>query len=256
MNLRKFQMLKIKNQAYKLNLKINKIFSFKMKTRIIYFFIFFAAILPLACQGMNSENYKIDADVIGDGGQTGTSGNYKLTDTIGEEVIGIGESANYKSKAGFWHMVATTISLVVDSNTVNLGTVTPGTPITGESALTVTTDAWGGYELYVNQNHSMTHTDATTTIPEYSCAISSPCLWSGTGLGFTVKSGTEVDAKWGSSPNYKYAYFPNTSTKFHETSQYISGGNETAIEYKLDVSSSQKSGDYSNIITYVAMEKL
>lgn len=205
---------------------------------------------------MSSETYKINADVIGTGGQSGTSETYKLTDTIGEPVIGIGSSETYSGKAGFWYMIGTGISLAVDSNTVNLGTVTPGTPVTGDSTLTVTTDAWGGYELYVKQNHSLTHTDTATTIGEFGCDISVPCLWTGTGLGFTITSGTEVDAKWGSSPNYKYAYFPNASTKFHETSQYISGGDETAIEYKVDVPATQKSGSYSSIITYVAMEKL
>lgn len=205
---------------------------------------------------MSSTNYRIGADVIGQGGQTGSSDNYKLTDTIGEPVIGIGESENYKSKEGFWYMIGTAISLVVDSDAVDLGTITPGVPITGESTLTVTTDAWGGYDLYVNQNHSMTHSDAVTTISEFSCAISSPCLWTGTGLGFTLKSGTGVDVKWGTSPNYKYAYFSSSSTKFHDKTGYASGGDETIVEYKLDVPSTQKSGNYSNIITYIAMEKL
>ncbi|MHA1889085.1 MAG: hypothetical protein ACTSX0_13755 [Promethearchaeota archaeon] len=205
---------------------------------------------------MSSTNYKINADIIGQGGQTGLSSNYKLIDTIGEPVIGIGESDNYKSKEGFWHMIATSISLTVDSDTINLGIITPGTPVIGESTLTVTTDAWGGYELYVNQNHSMLHTDSTTAISEFICDINAPCLWSGNGLGFTIKSGTEVDTKWGSDPNYKYACFPDSSTKFHETSQYINGGNQTVIRYKLDTPVTQKSGDYSNVITYIAMEKL
>ncbi len=205
---------------------------------------------------MSSSNYKINADVVGSGGDLGSSTNYKLTDTVGEPIIGIGSSTNYKAKQGFWHMVATRISLTVDSNTVDLGTLSPGTPITGDSTLTITTDAWGGYELFVNQNNSLTHTDTSTTIPDYSCAIASPCAWSGVGLGFTITSGTSVDAKWGTSPNFNYAAFPNSSTKFHEVNQYISGGDDTGIEYKVDAVSSQKSGDYSNIITYTASEKL
>jgi hypothetical protein len=205
---------------------------------------------------MSSETFKINADVIGTGGQSGTSESYKLTDTVGEPVIGVSESETYKSKAGFWRMVGVSISLIVDSDVVNLGTLNPGNPVTGDSVLSVTTDAWGGYELYVNQNHSMMHTDTVTTIPEFSCAITNPCFWSGTGLGFSVISGTNVDAKWGSNPNYKYAYFPNVSTKFHETTQYISGIDETMVEYKVDVPASQKAGNYSNVITFMAMEKL
>jgi hypothetical protein len=227
-----------------------------MKKIFVLFLLIFLVEVQDCYSAMSSETFKINADVIGTGGQSGASETYKLTDTIGEPVIGINESETYKSKAGFWHMVGVSISLMVDSNVVNLGTLNPGSPVTGDSVLSVTTDAWGGYELYVSQNHSMTHTDTITTIPEFSCAIDNPCLWSGTGLGFSVISGTDVDAKWGTSPNYKYAYFPNVLTKFHETAQYISGADETMVEYKVDVPVSQKAGNYSNIITFMAMEKL
>ncbi|HBB36496.1 MAG TPA: hypothetical protein DEB07_03430 [Candidatus Moranbacteria bacterium] len=59
------------------------------------------------CQAaMTSSNYKIDADVIGGAGNTSTSANYRLGDTLGEPVIGEGASASYKTGAGFWYMVA------------------------------------------------------------------------------------------------------------------------------------------------------
>lgn len=205
---------------------------------------------------MGSTNYKIDADVIGVAGGLGTSASYKLTDTIGEPVIGIGQSTNYQMQAGFWYMVNFIISLQVDSNTVNLGNLTPGTPVTGESVLTVATDSWGGYDLLASQNHQMTHSDTVTTIPNYSCDIASPCLWSGAGLGFTVKSGTRVESKWGTTPNFKYAYFPLTDTIFHEKTGYTSGGDVTTVGYELDAPTTQKSGSYSNIVTYTAMTKL
>lgn len=207
-------------------------------------------------QAATSENYKIDADVLGVGGSAGTSENFNLTDTIGEPIIGIGASESYKSKAGFWNMVNTAINLTIDSSTVNLGTITPGTPVTGESEITVTTDSWGGYDLKVNENNNMTHTDTVTTIPDYSCDIALPCLWSGVGLGFTIKSGTGVDGKWGTNPNYKFAYFPETSTNFHAKTGFSSGWDVTTIGYKVDTSASQKSGQYSSIITYTALTKL
>lgn len=205
---------------------------------------------------MSSDNYKINADVFGVAGGEGSSGNYKLTDTVGEPVIGIGQSDNYALQAGFWYMVNYMISLSVDSNTVNLGTITPGTPITGQSIITVATDSWGGYDLLASQNHQMLHTDTITTIPNYACDIASPCLWSGNGLGFSVKSGTGVESKWGTDPNLKYAYFPLADTIFHEKIGYTSGGDATTVEYKLDTPATQRSGNYSNVITYTAMTKL
>lgn len=207
---------------------------------------------------MSSDNYKIDADVMGVGGDVGTSESFRLTDTIGEPIIGVGASETYKSKAGFWEMVNTSVTLTVDSNTVNLGSITPGSPVEGDSEITVTTDSWGGYDLLTSENHNMTHTDTVTTIPDYSisCDIDNPCAWTGVGLGFTVKSGTSVEAKWGSSPNYNFAYFPESADAFHSKSGYTSGGDQTVVGYKVDTSASQQSGQYSNIITFTAMTKL
>lgn len=219
---------------------------------VIFIILFF----PISVLAMSSANYKIDADVIGVAGELGSSTNYKLTDTLGEPVIGIGQSTNYQMQAGFWYMVNFIISLQVDSNTVNLGTLTPGTPVVGQSVLTVTTDSWGGYDLLASQNHQMTHTDTVTTIPNYSCDIANPCLWSGVGLGFTIKSGTGVESKWGITPNFNFAYFPLVDTIFHEKTGYTSGGDVTTVGYELDVTTTQKSGNYSNIITYTAMTKL
>ena len=225
-------------------------------------FLFFVAIIggvifsPFYTEAAFSENYKINADVIGVGGEAGDSESYMLKDTLGEPIIGPGTSETYKTKAGFWYMVTTAISLIVDSNTVNLGTLTPGTPVTGQTIISVATDAWDGYDLYTSQNHQMLHMDTVTTIPNYSCDIGTPCLWSGVGLGFSVTAGTSVEAKWGTSPNFKYAYFPLSPTVFHQKSGYLSGVDQTTVGYKLDAPSTQKSGTYSNIITYTAMERL
>ena len=204
----------------------------------------------------SSTNYRIESDVIGIAGNTSGSTNFNLSDTLGQPVVGLGGSTTYKVQDGFWHTVNFSLSLTLDSNDLDLGTVTPGSPVVGQTTISVITDAWGGYDLLTNQNHSMTHTDATTTIPDYSCLIASPCAWSGTGLGFTVASGTAVEAKWGTSPNYNYAAFPLASTIFHTKGGYLSGADQTVVGYKLDVPSTQKSGQYSNIIYYTAMTKL
>ena len=219
--------------------------------------ILFACLLSVnICFAAESENYKINADVLSVGGDAGSSENYKLTDTVGEPVVGVGASENYKSKAGFWPMVNTAISMVVNSNAVNLDSHTPGTPITGNSIITVTTDSWSGYDLLASENHNLLHEYSVTTISDYSCAINAPCLWSGTGLGFTVTSGTGVESKWGSDPNFKYAYFPESDAIFHVKTGYTSDGDNTEVGYKLDTPTTQKSGSYSNAITYTAISKL
>jgi hypothetical protein len=213
-------------------------------------------LVPFFSFAMSSSNYKINADEIGVGGGLGNSASYKVIDTIGEPIIGNGQSESYKIKAGFIPMTNYSLSLVVDSNVKDLGSVTPGGSVQGQSTLNVTTDSWGGYDLLINQNHSMLHADAVTTIADFSCEISSPCGWVGNGFGFSVNSATGVDAKWGSNPNYNYAAVPLSATVFHSKSGYTSGIDQTVVGYKISISQSQKSGNYSNAVTYTALAKL
>ncbi len=227
-----------------------------MKSLIKYIFVLVFIFIPSFVFAMGSANYKIDADVIGASGALGSSTNYKLNDTMGEPVAGIGSSTNYKLQQGFQYMINTGISLTVDSNTKNLGSVNPGSSVAGQSTLTVTTDSWGGYDLLVDENHAMLHTDAVTEIPDYSCTIASPCAWSSNGFGFTVLSGTDVEAKWGTNPNYNYAAVPLAATVFHTKAGYASGGNETVVGYNVAPAISQKSGTYSNAIVFTVAAKL
>jgi hypothetical protein len=216
----------------------------------------FLLIAPSAVFAMSSDNYSISADVIGASGSIGSSTSYQLNDTLGEPVVGIGTSSNFTAQQGFQYMVNTGISFTVDSNTQDFGTVVPGSSVSGQSTLTVTTDSWGGYDVMVSENHAMLHSDAITTISDYSCSIAVPCIWSGNGFGFTILSGSGVDAKWGTNPNYKYAAAPVSATAFHLKNGYSSGGDQTVVGYKVAPSVTQQSGAYSNIITYTALAKL
>lgn len=227
-----------------------------MKIKSFLIAILFIAIPILVLAVTESANYKITVDNFGFAGDDGSSENYNLQDTIGEPIVGIGTSENYETQSGFWYMENVLMSVVLDTTTENLGTLNPGTPNIGETVISVTTDCVAGFDLYVRQDNQMTHTDTVTTIPNYSCDIAVPCLWSGTGLGFSITAGTSVDVKWGTSPNFKYAYFPLIDTKIHEKTTYSLSPDNTTIEYKIDVPSVQKSGNYSNNITYTAISKL
>ena len=227
-----------------------------MKYLIKIFVLIIFAFAASEVFAMSSSNYQINADVIGASGALGNSTNYQLNDTLGEPVIGVGSSANYELQQGFQYMINTGISLIVDSDTKNLGSVNPGSSVQGQSTIGVTTDSWGGYNLLISENHSLLHTDTVTAINDYSCDISNPCVWSGYGFGFTVYSGTDVEVKWGSDPDFNYAAVPLVDTIFHSKSGYSSGDDETVVQYNVAPSSSQKSGSYSNVILFTALAKL
>ncbi len=214
--------------------------------------------VPIFVLAATDGTYNITVDNIGfAGGEASGDGTYQLMDTVGEPIVGVGTSEDYKSQDGFWYMVNSTISLTLDSNTKDLGTVTAGTPKTANTTATVVTDSAGGYDLLISENHAMTHVgDGTTTISDYAGTIATPTAWTGTGLGFTITSGTGVEAKWGTSPNNNYAGMPTTDTIFHEKTGYTSGDDDTVVEYKVDVPGAQKSGVYTNTVTYTAISKL
>jgi len=222
--------------------------------------------VPRMCLArMSSDNYKIDADSINAGGGTGTSDTFKLSDTAGEAVIGGGSSATYKVKAGFQYMVNTYLTLAIDGNPEdpkNLGSLVPGSPVTGQTVVTVTTDSWNGYTLDVSKDHKMLHTDKVTELDDHNGTIDGPpdgpgpLLWEAPdnlGFGFTLLLGTNVETKWGSTPDFKYAAFPATDITAHVKEDFKSGADGTTIGYKADAPQDQKSGAYSCTVTYTAV---
>lgn len=226
---------------------------------LVYIFLIFILFSFQSVFAMESETYKINADSINLGGLSGSSENYNLNDTLGEVIIGEGSSASYKTKAGLQYMVNTYLSLTVDNSSKDLGSLLSGSPITGQTTTSVTTDSWGGYAIVVSKNHPMRHTDAVTEIDDANGSISVPLLWQSPndlGFGFSIISGTNVDSKWGSSPNYKYAAFPNLAETAHLKSGFSSNLDETVFGYKTDVSTDQKSGSYASTVTYTAVAAL
>jgi len=155
---------------------------------------------------------------------------------------------------GFPAVTGAVISLSLNSALVNLGTLNPGTPITGTTTSTVATDSSAGYVLAIQKDRLMTHTDTVTTIPDFTGTITTPTTYAdgvNTGFGFTVSSGTAVESKWGSGA--KFAAIPTqTKTSFHTLVSSINAPNTTTITYKLDVPASQLAGSYSTDVAVFA----
>jgi hypothetical protein len=133
--------------------------------------------------------------------------------------------------------------------------ITAGISQTSLTDIIVRTDA-GGYNLALGQDHDLTHTDLATTIAAISGTIASPATWTeGTtkGLGFTVTSGSQIEGKWGTNPNYAYAAVPGSATTFHSRTGLLGGLPESnTVQFRLDVPANKKSGAYSNTVTVTA----
>jgi len=115
-----------------------------------------AAVIALVIPGivfgaMSSTNYFIYADTVDFGGGVGTSTNYNLQESLGGYAGGISTSTNYQIRAGFQIVEVGILSLNLDSNSMNFGTLsTAGAVATGNINATVDTNSATGYVLSIS----------------------------------------------------------------------------------------------------------
>lgn len=199
----------------------------------------------------NSSNYSINGN-LGDsaaGGQTST--NYQLTSSVGDSIAGRGTSTSYKLGQGYIATLEQSLELAVSPETVALGNLTPGTPVSVDSTATVLTDA-PGYGIAVQQDGNLQ--SGGNTIAGISGSISSPITWnngSTKGLGFSLvsASATALEAKW--SAGSAFAPYPASATTVYTRTGYSGGANDTlAVRTKLDVNVSQPTGNYTNQVIW------
>lgn len=164
--------------------------------------------------------------------------------------------------------VAETISLSCGAD-LSLGTLTPGTPVSGSTVCTTTTNANGGYDFAVKRDDAdttMDHsTDATTNITDktaWNRTTPNAASYSSTGLAFSVfaSTATKNTTWWGTGSSCHdaanlYAGFPTTYTNVMEHASYSSGSTTTSICYRVDVPATQKSGAYTGSVTYQVTTK-
>jgi hypothetical protein len=164
--------------------------------------------------------------------------------------------------------VAETISLDCGAD-VNLGTLTPGTPVSASSVCTTTTNANGGYDVSVKRDDAdttMDHsTDASTNITDKTAwdrTTPNAVTYATTGLAFSVfaSTATKNTTWWGSGSachdaSNLYAGFPTTYTNIMEHASYSAASTTTSICYRVDVPATQKSGSYTGSVTYQVTSK-
>jgi len=151
------------------------------------------------------------------------------------------------------------LTFSVDSNSLNFGSLLPGSVITGTTQTTVTTNYPNGYALAASDNVAGSDScllSGSTRIADYAGTITTPTSWTGTGLGISLYSATGKNtAQWGSGSTEsdsanKYAGVPQNATTIHSKSGSPTLSDISKIGYKLVVPNSQKTGSYSGDITY------
>ena len=178
--------------------------------------------------------------------------------------------------------VSTSVSVVglsfsLDSASVDLGSATPGTPVTTTSTLTVTTGNASGFNIKVNRNdasttldldsdQSINMPDRTPWDPTTNSGDGNASVWQASDrhLGLRVRqtgtdSGNYNSTWWGSDDtdsNSKFAGFPSSSETIVNRTSSAPTGTDITILYKLDTPNTQRTGVYSGGIIYTATVNL
>lgn len=212
-----------------------------------------------ACFGSNAQAYsemtgasfKIKDSALDSGGGVGTSGNYQLRQSIGQEFQDKKTGSAYKVYEGIMYYEGG-LTLAC-GNTVNIPAVTPGTPQSTTDICTITTESANGYKIYTYENKDLDHADVPGTYitPSSLGTYDTPLAWdTGTdvGLGFSL-SGVSAEAKWSSGANFS-SFVSGTAGLANDYGSASAQGTNLTVVYKLDVTSSQRSGNYANAVYY------
>lgn len=112
--------------------------------------LFFSLGFPSVSLGvMSSTNYTIFADSIDSGGGLSVGGVYSLEDTIGESAVGSIVSSTYEILGGYQAMDWSVLQIEIDTNSIDLGSLTTAQVASSSALVSVTANAASGYVLSV-----------------------------------------------------------------------------------------------------------
>lgn len=192
----------------------------------------------------------------------------KLSITSGETGSGLYSlnGVNYKVKAGFQYVRPNPFIFKIVSPQVNFGTLTASTPVNRTSNLVVTNSSAHGYIVTAMEASQLKDQTSGATIPDTTCdnglcTTTSAQPWvlnidgSSTTYGFGYNcvnvSGTECPGDFTNATYFRpFSASPSATTVMSNANV---GRNQTVqITYRVNVSATQASGLYTNIITYIA----
>lgn len=121
----------------------------KLNLIIVFILLGVLAFPSVSFGEMSSTNYTIFADSVDAGGVLSVSGTYSLEDTFGESPTASSSGGVYEVIAGYQAMDWSVLVIDIDTNTINLGTLSTSAVATSSATISVTADATSGYVLSV-----------------------------------------------------------------------------------------------------------
>jgi len=233
------------------------------KSFIVFVLIFLLFPYISIAQDSESSSYKVQMGNFNFTAGEKSSTSYTLTDTAGELSPGQSSSGSYTIKAGFQYVntiVPFTFSL--SNSIINFGTLSPQTPQTDTTNITVTSGAAFGYQVTSQENHQLESVGYPGTVfiddvvgdnADITHTNQGDWLLSTTyGMGYTLSNITGTDAVFTSG----YRSFADESCVESPvvvmSRNGVTSTSEVQVGYKVNISNVQESGQYQNVVTYVA----
>jgi len=186
--------------------------------------------------------------------------------------LGVANAEEDSSQQTITLYVTSTITLTLTTSTIALGTLTPGTPIYGDTSLSVSTNDYTGWNLQVKRDDAastlnlngasapdVTFPDATawnysapnaTTSPEVGANLSFRLMETGTDAGLVSTT------LWGADSGKLWAGFPTSNQQVTSIDSYVGSAQTVAYELRADAPAFQQSGAYSGTVTFTAITNL
>ena len=264
---------------------MDKIYSLKKYSsilnpkRLIYLLLAISHLLSAApaarAQVMSNGSFKIEMGNLNSIAGESSGEKFNLSITSGETASGLYSGTNYKVRAGFQYIPrGAPFSLSISNTLIDFGVLSPPNPVTRTTTLTISNTKASSYQVTASENHQLIVNKTGAIIPDTTCDTGN-CNqtrageWSNTltyGFGYrcdvvsvTSNSSTSPscitgDTSFSSNKSY-FKQFADASKK--ENSQVVVKGGKgksqkATVTYKVNISSSQATGNYTNAVTYVA----
>jgi hypothetical protein len=233
----------------------------------LFVYLFIGLFLPIANgQTMSNENYILRTENFNTVSSATTEDN-KSKFTAEKPDRTISEGVNFKAVSGFKDLAPTSpFSVTLSSDIVYFGTLSPTNPIIRFLDLDIYSLDNHGYSVqaFEDQPLTMINQGAKIIIPDTTCdnggcGTENAGKWTNIltyGFGYRCDNltGTDCDNSFAKADLYRR--FPNVAS--NDDYQSIMSGvgsdyKKVRIFYKINTSGAQVQGNYSNVITYIAI---
>ena len=218
-----------------------------------------------------SDDYRIKPDVMNAGGSDVSKSNmYFLSDSLGEPIVGHGDSANYKLDSGYRQPSAAEFLSMSCSPVTVIGSVVGTGQKTGSGTCVVYTDAYSGYNLGWSVLTGSGGTNTGSLINEYNdtiapytpAVVDTPEPWSvpstNAEWGGRLRSlSTDDAAEWGTDSISEQWLNIGTTHRTIVTrgNATLQEGSTEIVQFRSDIGSSvpQPTGVYQTTVTFTVV---